>query len=419
MPKQEQSDGMSYANYLATALVAIRLNAMRSLLTALGVIIGVASVIVMSAIGSGARQEVERNISRLGTNMLTVSPGSSRSGRSQGGAGSAQPLSEGDIDAIAERVQGVAAVTGSLSVNAPVVYGNQNWTSSITGTSATFPFVRDWDVADGRYFTEEEVTRGAKIAVLGSSVVRELFGGGAAVGESLRIGGAPFEVIGVMDTRGQAGGFRDQDDIVLIPLSTARARLAGQNITVPNQAGSILVKVADNADLARVGEDITDLLRQRRRVRPGEEDDFRVRNVAEIVQARTAAQQTLTWLLAATAAISLIVGGIGIMNIMLVSVTERTREIGLRMAVGARRRDIMAQFLTEAMVLCLAGGLIGLSLGVAATYIIAAIAGWPVLISGTIVGVGIGASAAVGVVFGYVPARQAALLNPIDALRYE
>jgi putative ABC transport system permease protein len=206
---------------------------------------------------------------------------------------------------------------------------------------------------------------------------------------------------------------------VLIPLSTARARLAGQNVTVPNQAGSILVKVADDADLGRVEEDIVELLRQRRRIRPGAQDDFRVRNVAEIMQARTAAQQTLTWLLAATAAISLIVGGIGIMNIMLVSVTERTREIGLRMAVGARRRDILAQFLTEAMVLCLAGGLIGLALGVAATYIIAAIAGWPVLISGTIVAVGIGASAAVGVVFGYVPARQAAMLNPIDALRYE
>jgi putative ABC transport system permease protein len=410
---------MSFANYLASALVAIRLNAMRSLLTALGVIIGVASVIVMSAIGSGARQEVERNISRLGTNMLTVSPGSSRSGRAQGGVGTAEPFSEGDMDAIGERVPGVTAVTGSLSVNAPIVYGNQNWTTSVTGTSAAFPLVRDWEVAEGRYFTGDEVSRGAKLAVLGSSVVREVFGGGAAVGESLRIGGAPFEVVGVMETRGQAGGFRDQDDIVLIPLSTARARLAGQNITVPNQAGSILVKVADTADLDRVGEDIADLLRQRRRIRAGEQDDFRVRNVAEIVQARTAAQQTLTWLLAATAAISLIVGGIGIMNIMLVSVTERTREIGLRMAVGARRRDIMAQFLTEAMVLCLAGGLIGLALGVAATYIIAAIAGWPVLISGAIVAIGIGASAAVGIVFGYVPARQAALLNPIDALRYE
>jgi putative ABC transport system permease protein len=410
---------MSFTNYFVSALAAIRLNAMRSLLTALGVIIGVASVIVMSAIGSGARQEVEKSISRLGTNMLTISPGSSRSGRSQGGAGTASPLSEEDMDAIQERVPGVTAVTGSLSINAPLIYGNQNWTTSVTGTSAAFPEVRDWDIAEGRYFTQEEVQRGAKLAVLGSSVVRELFGGGVVIGESIRIAGAPFEVIGIMETRGQAGGFRDQDDIALIPLSTARARLAGQNVTVPNQVGSILVKVGDEGELSRAEEDITDLLRQRRRIRPGDQDDFRVRNVAEIVQARTAAQQTLTWLLAATAAISLIVGGIGIMNIMLVSVTERTREIGLRMAVGARQRDIMAQFLTEAIVLCLAGGLIGLVLGVGATYAIAGLAGWPILISGTIIAVGIGASAAVGIVFGYVPARQAANLNPIDALRYE
>ncbi|HKJ62980.1 MAG TPA: ABC transporter permease, partial [Hyphomicrobiales bacterium] len=348
-----------------------------------------------------------------------ISPGSSRSGRSQGGAGTATPLSEGDMDAILERINGVAAVTASLSVNAPIIYGNRNWTTRITGTSADFPFVRDWEIADGYYFTPEQVARGAKVAVLGSSVQREVFGGGIAIGEQIRIGGAPFQVIGVMQTRGESGGFRDQDDIVLIPLTTARARLAGRDTTIPNQAGSILVKISDEADLARAEENIVDLLRLRRRIRPGAQDDFRVRNVAEIVEARNAAQQTLTWLLAATAAISLIVGGIGIMNIMLVSVTERTREIGLRMAVGARKRDILAQFLTEAIVLCLAGGIIGLVLGIAATYAIAGLAGWPVLVSSTIVAVGIGASAAVGVVFGYVPARQAAQLNPIDALRYE
>ena len=410
---------MNLASYLTSAIIAIRLNAMRSLLTALGVIIGVASVIIMSAIGSGARQEVERSINRLGTNVLTISPGSATSGRSQGGAGTASPLSENDIEAIRERVPDVAAVSGNLTVNAPIIYGNSNWTTSVAGTSASFPFVRDWDVADGRYFTPEEVARGAKVAVVGSTVARQVFGGGPVIGESIRIAGAPFLVIGLLETRGQAGGFRDQDDTVLIPLTTARTRLAGQNITVPNQAGSILVKIADGADLARAEEETVNLLRQRRRIRQGDQDDFRVRNVAEIVQARTAAQQTLTWLLAATAAISLVVGGIGIMNIMLVSVTERTREIGLRMAVGARKRDILAQFLTEAIVLCLTGGLIGLALGVALTYLIAALAGWPVIVSSTIVATGIAASAAVGIVFGFVPARKAADLNPIDALRYE
>ena len=410
---------MNLESYLRSALAAIRLNAMRSLLTALGVIIGVASVIVMSAIGSGARQEVERSISRLGTNMLTVSPGSARMGPSQGGAGTAPPLSEDDMQAIRERIAGVEAVTASLSVGATVVYGNQNWSTSINGTSASYPLVRDWDVAEGRYFDSAEVVRGAKVAVVGSTVARQLFGGGAAVGERMRIAGAPFEVIGVMETRGQAGGFRDQDDVIFIPVTTARARLVGQSVTVPNQVGSILVKIEDGGDLANAQDEITGLLQQRRRIRPGEQDDFRIRNVAEIVQARTAAQRTLTWLLAATAAVSLVVGGIGIMNIMLVSVTERTREIGLRLAVGARRRDILAQFLTESIVLCLAGGLIGLALGLGAAYAISVMAGWPVLISSMIIMIGIGASASVGIAFGYIPARKAAHLNPIDALRYE
>ena len=410
---------MTLAIYLRSALTAIRLNAMRSLLTALGVIIGVASVIVMSAIGSGARDEVERSISRLGTNMLTISPGSARTGASQGGAGTAAPMSEDDLQAIVMRIVELEGITASLSVNSTVVYGNQNWSTSVTGTSASFPYVRDWETSEGRYFDDAEVSRGAKVAVVGSTVARQLFGSGAAVGERMRIAGAPFEVIGVMETRGQAGGFRDQDDIVLIPVTTARARLVGQSIAAPNQVGSILVKIADGGDLAQAQEEIATLLKQRRRIRPGDQDDFRIRNVAEIVQARTAAQRTLTWLLAATAAVSLVVGGIGIMNIMLVSVTERTREIGLRMAVGARRRDILAQFLTEAIVLCLAGGLIGLLVGVAATYVISALAGWPVLISSMIIMIGIGASAVVGIAFGYIPARKAAHLNPIDALRYE
>ncbi|MDX2264230.1 MAG: ABC transporter permease [Hyphomicrobiales bacterium] len=410
---------MRLGDYLSPALVAIRLNAMRSILTTLGIIIGVASVIVMSAIGSGARQQVESQISALGTNMLTISPGSARGGGRRQGAGSAPPFAQSDMEAIIDRVPEIASATGSLSVTVALIYGNANWTAQVTGAHSEFPDVRDWPVEEGRFFTAEEAAGGAKVVVLGTSVVRQLFGAASPVGEQIRVAGVPFEVIGVMRTRGATGGWRDQDDVAFIPISTARSRLAGQNLTVPNQVGTILAKMSETADAREVQGEIEDILRERRRIGPGDPDNFSVRNVAEIVSARRAAQQTLTWLLAATAAISLIVGGIGIMNIMLVSVTERTREIGLRMAVGAQRRDILAQFLTESVVLCLIGGAIGLAIGVAATWGVTQLAEMPILINADIVLIAIAASAFVGVVFGFVPARKAASLNPIDALRYE
>ncbi len=410
---------MTLLDCLGTATVAIRLNAMRSILTTLGIIIGVASVIVMAAIGSGARKQIEDQISALGTNMLTLSPGSRRFHGRRSEAGTAKPLSEADMQAIEEQVPGVTLATGRLSTTAPVVYGNQNWTTSVTGVHAVFPEVQDWEIADGRFFTPSEVRSGVKFAVLGSSVVKRLFGAASAVGEQVRIRGVPFEVIGTMETRGQSGGWRDRDDVVFVPISTARSRLVSEDATVPNPVGSILVKLADNEQLSEAERRITELLRIRRRIARGREDDFSVRNIAEIVKARRAAQQTLAWLLAATAAISLVVGGIGIMNIMLVSVTERTREIGLRMAVGARRRDILTQFLTESVVLCLVGGAIGLGIGTAVTFVVARFADWSVLISPQTVLIAIGASASVGLIFGFLPARKAARLNPIDALRYE
>lgn len=410
---------MRLSDCFKTAIVAIRLNAMRSVLTTLGIIIGVASVIVMTAIGSGARKQIEDQISSLGTNVLTLSPGSRRLRGRHGGAGTAKPFSETDMQVILDQVPGVAMATGSLSTTAPVIFGNQNWTTSVTGVHAEFPEVQDWEVADGRFFIPREARGGVKLAVLGSSVTRKLFGATSPVGEQIRIGGVPFRIIGAMETRGQSGGWRDRDDVIFVPISTARSRLISGRASIPNQIGSILVKVASNQRLGDVEAQIEEVLRTRRRIGPRKEDDFSVRNIAEIVKTRRAAQQTLTWLLAATAAISLLVGGIGIMNIMLVSVTERTREIGLRIAVGARGRDILAQFLTESVVLCLVGGAIGLGIGVLATFVVARIAEWPVLISPEMIMIAIGASAGVGLIFGFFPARKAAQLNPIDALRYE
>ncbi|MGH1353251.1 MAG: ABC transporter permease [Methyloligellaceae bacterium] len=410
---------MTLYSCFQTAIIAIRLNAMRSILTTLGIIIGVASVIVMASIGSGARKQIEDRISALGTNMLTLSPGSRRVRGRRGGAGTAKPFTEADMKAIQTNVEGIAFATGELRGSAPVIYGNQNWSTSVSGVHAEFPEVQDWAIGEGRFFTEREARSGVKLVILGTSVAKKLFGSASPVGEQVRVAGVPFKIIGVMETRGQTGGWRDRDDIIFVPISTARSRLVSEKTTVPNQVGSILVKVENNEQLAEVEEEIGKLLRARRNVTNGKEDDFSVRNIAEIVKTRRATQQTLTWLLAVTAAISLVVGGIGIMNIMLVSVTERTREIGLRIAVGARGRDIMAQFLTESIVLCLVGGTIGLAIGVSATFIVAKVAAWPVLISPEMILIAIGASAGVGVVFGYFPARKAARLNPIDALRYE
>jgi putative ABC transport system permease protein len=310
-------------------------------------------------------------------------------------------------------------MSGNLNVNAPVIAGNTNWPTQVTGVHAEFPQVRDWSVAEGEFFRASDVSSGGRVAVIGATVAQNIFEGTSAVGQSIRIGGVPFTVIGVMAKRGDAGGWRDQDDIVYVPITVVRSRLGGERITVPNQVGSILIKMVPNADMAYVQDELTQLLRERRGVRADGEDDFSVRNMADIIQTRTATQTTMTWLLGYSAAISLLVGGIGIMNIMLVSVTERTREIGLRMAVGARRRDILRQFLTEAVMLCLVGGAIGLFSGTIATYVIANIAEWPVLISADMVGLAVAASAAVGLIFGFFPARRAAMLNPIDALRYE
>ncbi|HWL63709.1 MAG TPA: ABC transporter permease [Steroidobacteraceae bacterium] len=409
---------MSVIEYIKTALVALRLNKLRSMLTTLGIIIGVASVIVMSGIGSGASKQIEDQISSLGTNQLTIFPGSANVGGRRGGFGSAPPLTEKDLRAVRDSVSGVMAVSGELgNNNASVVLGNANWTTRVQGVNAEVQTVREWPVAKGRFFDAREASSGAKLAVVGATVARELFAGGDPLGATIRINNSPFTVIGVLSEKGQAGG-NDQDDVIMVPISTARSRLVGR-LGAPDQIGALLVKVDPRYNLAEVQSDIERVLRERRRIGPDKDNNFIIRNFAEFLETRNQASKTLGLLLAATAAISLVVGGIGIMNIMLVSVTERTREIGLRMAIGARGSDILGQFLTEAVLLCLVGGLAGLALGAGVAAALAGLFGWPVYISPLVVLVAIAASASVGIIFGFVPARRAARLNPIEALRYE
>jgi putative ABC transport system permease protein len=410
---------MMFFDSFRIAWTALRSNLLRSILTTLGIIIGVAAVIILVAVGSGARSEVEKQIASLGSNMLGVFSGSSRVMGRAAGAGTELPLSEADLAAIRDKVEGVTAISGQLNGSGPVVNGNTNWTTTLSGVHQDFATVRDWPVVSGRDFIVQDVRASAKVAILGQSVVKQLFQGEDPVGATIRIKNAPFQVIGVLGLKGPSNFGRDQDDLVLMPMTTARQQIVGKSQVQADQVGQIYIKFTPGTDLAVAQEDIETMMRQRRRIQPGGEDNFNVRNLAEFMKARTEVLSTMTYLLGATSIISLIVGGIGIMNIMLVSVTERTREIGLRMAVGGRKSDIMRQFLVEAVTLCLIGGLLGTVLGVGSAAIVANAAQWPVLISPGIIVLAMGAAAATGIVFGYFPARRAAGLNPIDALRSE
>ena len=410
---------MNLWDSLAVALSALRTNLLRSALTTLGIIIGVGSVIVMVAVGSGARSEIDKQINSLGSNMLVVFPGSTRVLGRAGGAGTTRPLTETDMQAVRDKVPDVVAISGYLQGSAPVVFGNANWITSVGGVHDQYLTVRDWPIASGRDFTSQDVRAGAKVAVIGQTVADKIFNGTDPIGQTFRITNVPFQVVGVLTTKGQSSFGRDQDDVIFLPLTTARGRIVGKSQIVNDQVGQIYAKIDDGISLADAQEEIESVLRQRRKVQPGAEDDFNVRNLAEFLKARTAALTTMSWLLGATSAISLLVGGIGIMNIMLVSVTERTREIGLRMAVGGRRHDILAQFLVEAVTLSLLGGVIGITIGVTVAIGVAVSAQWPILISIEAVLVSIAAAGVTGIVFGFMPARRAALLNPIDALRSE
>jgi len=402
------------------AVGAIVAHPMRSALTALGVVIGVAAVVMMTSVGLGAQKRVEEALSGLGTNMLVVRSGAGRGGGGgfvRGEAGGGQTLTSADAEAIRE-LDGVRAVSPAVTGGAQLIAEGANWRSRVEGVTPDYLVARDLELTSGQMFDEQAAETGRKVAVVGQTVVDELWGEGAdPVGQRLRIGPIPFTVVGVLASKGQTG-FQDQDDIVLVPLDAARSRIVGRGLS-GDQVNQIYVKAVDEDALFQLEQDVAELLRQRHRIQPGEEDDFRVENLTSIQEAAQSSTQTFTILLAAVAGVSLVVGGVGIMNIMLVSVTERTREIGLRMAIGARRNDILVQFALEAVALSVAGGLIGLTIGVSGALLISKLGDWPAAIPVWAAPLAIGFSMFVGVAFGAYPAWRAAQLDPIEALRRE
>jgi putative ABC transport system permease protein len=404
---------------LRIALKALRVNKLRTLLTMLGMIIGVAAVIAMISIGAGAQERVRDQLKNLGSNLILVLPGSTTASGVRLGMGAAQTLTEEDARAIALEVEGVVVAAPALRGTGQVVAGGANWSTQFFGTTNDYLVARDWPIASGRAFEDAEISSAGKVALIGQTTAQQLFGDADPVDQVIRVRKVPLTIVGVLERKGQNALGQDQDDIILMPVSTARARVLGQAQGRLRRIHSISVKVADGVDMKGVEERMRDLLRQRQRVQPGADDPFTVRNLTELLQAQEAASRVLTLLLAAVASVSLLVGGIGIMNIMLVSVTERTREIGLRMAVGARGRDILKQFLVEAITLSMIGGLLGVALGVGTSVAIAEFADWRVDVTSQAVLLAVGFSAAVGVFFGFYPARKASRLLPIEALRYE
>jgi len=410
---------MNLLGLLRVAMRALAVNKLRSALTMLGIIIGVAAVIVMIAVGGGAQARVEEQIRSLGSNLLLIISGSTTSGGVRMGFGSNLTISEDDAAAITREIPDAMAAP-ALRGTAQLVWGNQNWSTVIFGVTPEYLEVRQWTLAEGGAFDASDIAGATKVCLIGQTVARQLFGGGNPLGQQIRIRRVPFTVIGVLESKGQSMMGTDQDDLVLMPISTARKRVLGaSNLAKQRSVGTIWVKVREGYDMKAGEEQVRALLRQRHRLQPGQDDDFSLRNLEEVAATQEASSRVLALLLAAVASVSLVVGGIGIMNIMLVSVTERTREIGLRMAVGARNRDILGQFLVEAVTLSLIGGLAGVALGMAAAFGVAQLAGWRIVVAPQAVLLAVAFAFVIGVFFGFYPARKAARLNPVEALRFE
>ena len=401
------------------ALRALRVNKLRSALTMLGIIIGVGAVIAMVGVGAGAQARVAEQIQSLGSNLIIVLSGSTTASGIRLGQGSQLTITEEDSLAIAREIPAVQASAPSMRGNAQVVYGNLNWATGIQGVTPDYSEAREWSVVAGRFLTSEDVDGATKVALLGQTTAMNLFGEADPLGQIIRIKKVPFTVVGLLDRKGQNSWGQDQDDVIIIPLTTAKKKVLGVSQANARSVGAISVKIRPGEDMAEAENQMRGLLRQRHRLQPYQDDDFTIRNLSEILQAQEESSKVMTYLLAAIASVSLLVGGIGIMNIMLVSVTERTREIGLRMAVGARGKDILLQFLVEAVTLSLIGGVIGIALGLGGSRAISEFAEWRTQVPPEAIAMAFGFAAAVGVFFGFYPARKAARLDPIEALRYE
>ena len=399
-------------NTLLLALRSIRRNLMRSFLTILGIVIGVAAVITMVTVGNGATMAVQNQISSLGTNLLMIRPGQ-RLGPGMGGA-SAPAFQQADAEAIAAQIGGVQAVAPEARASATVVAGGNNWTTNVTGSTNLWLQTGNWRIAAGREFTPEELRFGAAVCIIGETIRRELFAGRSPLGEQLRVKNFSCQVVGLLASKGQGAMGNDQDDIVLVPLSTLQRRVTGNT-----RVSTLLVSMKDDSDSTRVKSSLRQLLRERRKLSATDDDNFNVLDTQQLAETLSGTTQVMTMLLGAVAAVSLLVGGIGIMNIMLVSVTERTREIGLRLAIGALEREVLLQFLIEAVVLAAFGGLVGVVLAAGASFGLAQLMGVPFLFNPTVNMVSFVFSAAIGVMFGYFPARRAARMDPIEALRHE